>query len=345
MKTATIVTSLVLVALAVMGFLMPWFTRPELFFGVTVSPDFRHTPTAQRLVRTYRLAVCLVTATALATLWSVQAVRVASYAALFVYVTGTTGVLALAHHLALKYATPRASAIEVDLSARAERMPGGRVAIWVPLLWLLALGLWASLDPGQLPDRLIIHWGVHGPDRWVRTAPGSVAAVLGFTAFWCLMLAFFALAILHRSRRISTSGPAASSERQFRRRCLLLILAIEYLMAVIPALILLGAPHIAMRILSAVWIVTLIVFLVGLMRAGQGGTHLASPSGPPPVGDRTDDASWLGGLVYFNRADHALLVEKRMGLGWTFNLGNPWAWLLLAGLCAVPVVLRVVLRR
>ena len=62
-----------------------------------------------------------------------------------------------------------------------------------------------------------------------------------------------------------------------------------------------------------------------------------------PVGDRTDDAHWLGGMIYVNPADHALFVEKRMGIGWTLNFGNLWAWLLLAGVLAVPVVLRVAL--
>jgi uncharacterized membrane protein len=37
-----------------------------------------------------------------------------------------------------------------------------------------------------------------------------------------------------------------------------------------------------------------------------------------PAGDRTPDESWIGGLLYFNRADPALFVEKRMRIGWTF---------------------------
>jgi hypothetical protein len=32
----------------------------------------------------------------------------------------------------------------------------------------------------------------------------------------------------------------------------------------------------------------------------------------------TPDACWHGGSVYYNSQDAALLVEKRIGVGWTF---------------------------
>jgi uncharacterized membrane protein len=44
-------------------------------------------------------------------------------------------------------------------------------------------------------------------------------------------------------------------------------------------------------------------------------------------------------LLYVNTQDPALLVEKRFGVGYTFNFGHPIAWLLLALLVGVPIVL------
>jgi len=58
---------------------------------------------------------------------------------------------------------------------------------------------------------------------------------------------------------------------------------------------------------------------------------------------RDDDKNWRGGLFYINREDHALLVPRRFGLGWTLNFGNPRAAMLLAGAAALiglPVTLR-----
>jgi membrane fusion protein (multidrug efflux system) len=62
--------------------------------------------------------------------------------------------------------------------------------------------------------------------------------------------------------------------------------------------------------------------------------------------DRTDDARWLGGLIYsnpadrgvlgliyFNPADPAYLAPNR--LHFALNWGNPWAWVMAAGLFGV----------
>ena len=46
---------------------------------------------------------------------------------------------------------------------------------------------------------------------------------------------------------------------------------------------------------------------------------------------------WRGGVFYVNRNDPRLLVEKRSGLGVTFNFAHPVAWVLLAIIIAVIV--------
>jgi uncharacterized membrane protein len=351
MRTALILVSLLLLGLITLSLLMPWYTRPELFFGVTVLPEFRRTAPARRIVQGYRGGICGVGAVALAVVLAMHRPVIA----LFAHALGTCAALIAAHHAASRYASPRATAVEVDLSAGPERMPGGPMAPLLPLMWLLGLSVWAALNAARLPPRLIVHWGLHGPDRWVVTTPQAVLALTGLLGLGCLGLAATAYGLLHWSRRISTSGPAAASERQFRRLNVLLALAIEYLIAVLPVLTLLGGPRAAMQTWAVVLWVTLIVFFIRLVRAGQGGFRVAAqtaraaaaaPTGrTAPVGDRTDDARWLGGLFYINPADPALFVEKRMGIGWALNFGNLWAWLLLAGMLVIPLTLGTALLR
>ena len=69
-------------------------------------------------------------------------------------------------------------------------------------------------------------------------------------------------------------------------------------------------------------------------RTGQGGWRLngnvrglARATGT----GRDDDRFWKVGLLYVNRDDPALVVGSHIGAGWTLNLGNPAAWLLIAG--------------
>jgi hypothetical protein len=149
--------------------------------------------------------------------------------------------------------------------------------------------------------------------------------------------------VLHGSRRISASGSAAAAERQFRRRTVQLVLAADYF-TVLPAVFsLLQAPAFAMPVWGVAFLATVLAFTVTLMRAGQGGARLATAA-EPPIGDRTPDARWIAGFIYFNRTDPALLVEKRMGIGWTLNFGNPWSWVPLMAL-ALAVVLSPILMR
>jgi uncharacterized membrane protein len=85
--------------------------------------------------------------------------------------------------------------------------------------------------------------------------------------------------------------------------------------------------------------VGLLVLAVVTFRVGQGGSRL--PGGRGRYGtaagvDRDDDRFWKAGLIYVNRDDPAILVGARFGVGWTFNLANPIAWLVIAGIVATP---------
>ena len=54
------------------------------------------------------------------------------------------------------------------------------------------------------------------------------------------------------------------------------------------------------------------------------------------VGEITPDACWHLDQFYYNRQDPALLVEKRVGLGLTFNFGNRLSWIALLLMLLIP---------
>jgi len=45
----------------------------------------------------------------------------------------------------------------------------------------------------------------------------------------------------------------------------------------------------------------------------------------------TPNECWKAGMIYYNPNDTALFVEKRTGLGYTFNFANRWSWALALG--------------
>jgi hypothetical protein len=63
---------------------------------------------------------------------------------------------------------------------------------------------------------------------------------------------------------------------------------------------------------------------------------------PGSGSDGTPDYAWKLGQFYYNPDDPALIVEKRFGIGYTFNFGNRASWWLL-GFLAIPIVLLVLL--
>ena len=67
-----------------------------------------------------------------------------------------------------------------------------------------------------------------------------------------------------------------------------------------------------------------------LKRYGQGGALIERASVDAPLTDGlADNAHWVWGLFYVDRDDPSIMVEKRFGIGYTFNYGNRTAILIV----------------
>lgn len=63
---------------------------------------------------------------------------------------------------------------------------------------------------------------------------------------------------------------------------------------------------------------------VRLARAGTQRPGLGTATGDTPARKSPDDdTSWKAGMFYVNPDDPSIFVPKRMGTGWTINLGRP----------------------
>jgi uncharacterized membrane protein len=320
--------------------IMPGLTRPDLFFAVTVAPEFRQTSGARRILRRYRAMVWVSALVAVA----LELVAGMAVAAVLLQLLGFLWALVDGHRAARAYAAAPSSILEVDLAMPQEHLPGGPIVASLPALSLGALGLWAGLNWDRLPRSFPVHWGMYGADHWVTTAPAAVFGFLAVHAFVCLLLAGLAWGLLYWSRRISTTGAGAAAERRFRRRLVQLLIVSAYFLAC-PAWFALFQPaSAAIDVWGLALGVVVVAFSVDLRRGGQGGSHRGAAPGSTLVGDRTPDACWRWGLVYVNPADPSILIEKRFGIGYTLNFGNRWTWVVLA-LLLVPAALGVIFLR
>jgi uncharacterized membrane protein len=319
--------------------IIPVVTRPDLFFAVTVEPAFRAAPDGHRILRRYR---AIVWSSALAAI-AVDLALGWALAAVLILAAGYSMALVGAHARALAYAVPPNPVREVDLAAPRETLPGGWIVALLPVASLAGLGLWAYSHWDRLPRRLTLHWGLHGADRWVGTTHSAVFGFLAVHALLCLLLIAAAWGVTNWSRRISTSGAAGAGERRFRRRIAQLLIVVEYFLVFPAWFSLFQPPAAAVNVWASVLIAVVVAFSVSLLRAGQGGSRAVVTAGGPPAGDRTPDDCWKLGLFYVNSADPSILVEKRIGIGYTLNLGNRRTWAVLA-LVLVPLVAWLILR-
>jgi len=325
--------------IAVWALVVPDRTRPDLLFAVTVDPAVRRTARGRAILAAYRRGAAVVAVVSIASCLAgaVGHVQTAFLVSLVVELAGLTTVYYRAHRRTQPFAAVSGTVRESALDAPPPRLP----ALWAqlgPFAILAAAAVYLHAHWSQIPVRFPVHWTFDGrPDRWAtRTAPG-VYGELAVAAVLCAGLLLTAWATAHRTRQIHATGKPAEAERQFRRTVLRLLLAAEYFVTGTFALVARAHVHVTAGPPAAIPAAAL-VFAGGtafvLARMGQGGTRLAGAAAPSSdgevVGDRTDDRYWRAGVIYINRADPALLIEKRFGGGYTMNFARPAAWAILA---------------
>lgn len=57
--------------------------------------------------------------------------------------------------------------------------------------------------------------------------------------------------------------------------------------------------------------------------------------------DRADKKYWKLGIFYLNKEDKALFVQKRFGIGISFNFVNPITYVIITAIVAVMMVLKL----
>jgi uncharacterized membrane protein len=305
-------------------------TRRDIFFGVTVSRDFRQGPLARRISRRYAIEVWLF-AMAAAAIAATSPMSLVSGGMLL----GQTVAASLAYARAWSAVRPHVvvpTTIREAAMGPRDGLPGGVAAQLGPFLILFAAAAYVALNWADVPARIPTHWNLAGKvDGWTaKSIPGVFRGfALGFVA--CAALLFTSYAVLNWTRLPRAAGDEGHQCRRVRRLNLLVQLVWAYLMATLMAwttVVAMFSPNAReLRLPLAIRIAPFALLIVGTLfiRVIRRTAVLEGP----PVGDTTPDSSWILGRLYFNRADPTLFVERRFGLGYTLNLGNPWSWLVM----------------
>lgn len=177
-------------------------------------------------------------------------------------------------------------------------------------------------------------------------SPAVVVFVAGLNLILSPLLAVLALlsARAKRSLRGGSGGNSGPAQEAFRSTASRLLSCLALLMCAFLAFLSLqilrpvGGTESVLTVVAAAAVVVL--FALGGLAAvarkyGQGGALLEQASVDAPLTDGlADNRRWVWGLFYVNSQDPAIMVEKRFGIGYTFNYGNPVAWWFTAGFLA-----------
>jgi len=313
---------------------MPRFSRPDILFAVTV-PDAFVRGAGRALVSRYRLIVWSGAAAALAIGLLLPASWFSADRVGFVMMSVMAGNMLVAasawlwaHRRARAHAVPHADTRVASLVPRDTSLPGGALFAGGPFVILVAttMVVW-------------MHWDQFPP----RPRPLGPFGPLAMGAVYVMMMLTLAMSLARRTRQISTDGLAAAAEQRFLRVNVFVLVLAGYGTAIMLSTAALEAIPSFAGMSSKIWLAMLPIMLfnfgvaVWMLRVGQGGQRTIAPAGREIRGDATPDRAWkAGGLFYFNPKDPAIWVEKRVGFGYTLNMGNVGAWVLIS-MMLVPV--------
>jgi len=297
---------------------IPNMTRREILFAVPVPPDFRQTPAGRHAINMFRLVVAAAVLAGIGALLlsPIQLIDTVQT----IVTTGTLICAFLAYYRQYRTVTPYAAEIPrqraASLTTAPDRLPS---FVWLggcPFIVLGVAALYLYLNWNRIPERFPVHWGINGPDQWGGRTIRGVYGELAFVAELCALLLTLGIASWYGARR-SGSRPVILGG----------IIAIEFVIgcmfAVIAVQPVLGIPIWTIIVGTVAAIIPILVVMASKM------SRLREPLDPTP------QECWKGGIIYYNPNDPVLFVEKRGGLGYTFNFGNRWSWVLVAGLVVV----------
>jgi uncharacterized membrane protein len=327
---ATMLEFVTLVAIA--SHLAPYATRRDVFFGVTVSAGFRSGTAGRSISRRYAAEVWFLALVAAAFVATSPMPQI-SGPMLLAQTIGATVAFVHARRAVLPHAAAPVMVREAVIGGDRPHLPGGLVGQLGPFLILVVAAAYLGLHWEEIPARFPTHWNLAGkPDGWTTKSVAGVFRGPLIGLFACSMTLFTSFAVLRWTRLPRVTGREGQQSRRVRYVNLIAMLGSEYMIALVLSWASIASKFSSdprqLRLPLVFRVAPFALIIVGTLAIRVMRREAAA--GAAAIGDTTPDSSWFAGRLYFNRADPALFVEKRMGLGYTLNFGNPVSWLVVS---------------
>jgi uncharacterized membrane protein len=235
---------------------------------------------------------------------------------------------------------------DLSIRTRDEMLPWH--VFLLPILITAGIIGYTILKYDVLPDQIPTHWGINGePDAFTAKTPVSAVSRPVFLLVMQIMILAIHSATKSSGVKLSATARQASRVRQLmlRKYTSWLLFLVSLAVTVLFSFFQLNMIHpdlFDQSIMVASPMIFLAATLAGTVfyafrvgRCDKVAVELADES----VADYDEDAHWIGGILYFNRNDPSIFVEKRFGVGWTLNFGNPIGYLIVLIPLAIMLIL------
>ncbi|MGK7376756.1 DUF1648 domain-containing protein [Planococcus sp. 1R117A] len=348
--TVFLMAAIMILIIGVQAF-VPFLVKKTEVFGVYVPQEYTQKKTLELLKKRYATMVVFAGIVAAAIYAILLSVTEATEEAAAFWGLGLqlalilfSMALYLINHLKVKnekqqegWTVGKKEKVVVDLQFRNDLEMVSGIAFLLPMLITAGLIFYTISQYGSLPHQIPVHWGPGGtPDRFTdKTAFSSISLLLVLL----MMQALFYF--LNQARKTSGAKIMASQKQQSRERELASRKYGSWLLFIttVSATLLLGSFQLSIihpELGSALWNMALIIGFLILVLGGTAlytfkvvKSGLAAAEQQPPSGiiDADRDEHWKAGIFYVNKEDPSVMVDKRFGVGWTVNFGNPKSWL------------------
>lgn len=234
-----IFTAVVAVFVAGLFHKIPNWTRPDIFFSVTVLPEFRGTMEARSILRHYRAQVWLATLVSFALIFlGAEPSRIyLIFGGEILLIAGSFAAFLAARRRVMPHFSAPSTVRVASLAPRPAHLPGGWIGQAGPFAILCGAALWLRARWDQIPQRFPIHWDLYGnPNGWAERTPRGVYGPLVMSGSVLVILMILSYGILTRSRRVGADVAASEAGlrgHDFMHRMLVGMLALEYGMALL----------------------------------------------------------------------------------------------------------------
>ncbi|AOV07264.1 DUF1648 domain-containing protein [Sporosarcina ureilytica] len=232
----------------------------------------------------------------------------------------------------------------VDIAARtADEMLPFTIFL-LPMVITIGLIIYTTIHYPSLPELIPTHWGIDGqPDAFTEKTPFSAIALLLILLIMQGMMVGINELTKRSGIKIQANRKKKSRAQQlaFRKYSSWLLFATALLLTILFAFLQLmtiheniGGTAIVLALPIAFIIIIFGMTAVYAFKVGQGGARLDVQITEEEVEGITnfdDDQYWKLGVIYVNKDDPSIFIEKRFGVGWTVNFGNPISYLIFFG--------------